>query len=158
MPGWDGFDIPARLAGDMPSPVLVDNDVNIMALGEHHSAWEEIEDILFIKVGTGIGSGIIAHGQIYRGGDGAAGDIGHIRVTGQDDIQCECGNVGCLEIVAGGRALVRNTRALGLEVESSADVVELVRDHRSTSSASSARPAAISARCWRASSMLSTRP
>jgi predicted NBD/HSP70 family sugar kinase len=129
MPGWDGYDIPRRLAQSYPLPILVDNDVNIMALGEHHTTWSSTDDVVFIKVGTGIGCGIITEHQIYRGRDGAAGDIGHIRISGHDDVICECGNSGCLEIVAGGRALVREARELGLEVDTSADVVALVRAH-----------------------------
>ncbi len=129
MPGWDGYPIPQRLAQRYDVPILVDNDVNIMALGEHRQAWPETENLLFVKVGTGIGCGIIARHEIYRGADGAAGDIGHIRVSGHDDLVCECGNVGCLEIVAGGRALMRDARERGLDVETSADIIDLVRAH-----------------------------
>jgi predicted NBD/HSP70 family sugar kinase len=127
MPGWDQFPIPERLQQRFPVPVLVDNDVNIMALGEHLKSWPEISDMLFVKVGTGIGCGIVCKREIYRGAQGAAGDIGHIRLAHHDDVICECGNVGCLEAVAGGRALVRAVRALGHEAATSRDVVELVR-------------------------------
>src|SRR5215216_808245 len=82
MPGWDGFSIPYWFANRYAAPVLVDNDVNIMALGEHFSHWRDTEHLLFIKVGTGIGCGIVAGRQIHRGAQGAAGDIGHIRVPG----------------------------------------------------------------------------
>jgi hypothetical protein len=77
MPGWDGYRIPERLQQRLPVPVLVDNDVNIMAVGEHWSQRRGDCDSLFIKVGTGIGCGIVARGTIYRGSQGAAGDIGH---------------------------------------------------------------------------------
>ena len=63
--------------------MLVDNDVNIMALGEHWTHWRDTEHLLFVKVGTGIGCGIVAGRAIHRGAQGAAGDIGHIRVAGQ---------------------------------------------------------------------------
>jgi predicted NBD/HSP70 family sugar kinase len=129
MPGWDGFGIPERIQERFPSPVLVDNDVNIMALGEHRNSWPQISDMLFVKVGTGIGCGIVTRSEIYRGAQGAAGDIGHIRLADRDEVICECGNVGCLEAVAGGRALVRATRAHGHDVRTSQDVVELVRAH-----------------------------
>jgi predicted NBD/HSP70 family sugar kinase len=108
--------------------VLVDNDVNIMALGEHWAHWREIEHLLFVKVATGIGSGIVSARQIHRGADGAAGDIGHVRVSGHDDAICRCGNVGCLEAVAGGRALARRLSAGGVEAHGSRDVVQLVKD------------------------------
>ncbi|MGH2848751.1 MAG: ROK family protein, partial [Thermoleophilaceae bacterium] len=129
MPGWDGYAIPDRLRERYPVPVLVDNDVNIMALGEHSKVWPRCEHLLFVKVGTGIGSGIVAKGEIYRGAQGAAGDIGHIRLSGHDDVVCECGNTGCLEAVAGGRALARELRALGIDAANSRDVVRLVRAH-----------------------------
>ncbi len=81
MPGWDGYPIPERFADRYQVPVLVDNDVNIMALGEHWTHWREVDHLLLVKVGTGIGCGIIVDGRIHRGADGAAGDIGHIRVA-----------------------------------------------------------------------------
>src|SRR5215218_9168884 len=102
MPGWDEFSIREWFAPHYDAPVLVDNDVNIMALGEHWTSWRETEHLLFIKVGTGIGCGIVAGYAIHRGAQGAAGDIGHIRVSGHDDVICRCGNTGCLEAVAGG--------------------------------------------------------
>ena len=105
MPGWDGFSLPRWFSTRYEAPVLVDNDVNIMALGEHWSHWRDTDHLLFIKVGTGIGCGIVAGRLIHRGAQGAAGDIGHIRVPGNEEILCRCGNVGCLEAVAGGRAL-----------------------------------------------------
>jgi predicted NBD/HSP70 family sugar kinase len=127
MPGWDGFSIPGWFAAHHDAPVLVDNDVNIMALGEHWSHWRELEHLLFVKVGTGIGCGIVAGGRIHRGAQGAAGDIGHIRLPGHDDVVCRCGNVGCLEAVAGGRALAERLRARGLTTATSRDVVAQVR-------------------------------
>lgn len=129
MPGWDGYDIPARLQQRFAVPVLVDNDVNIMALGEHWKVWPNVPDMLFVKIGTGIGCGIIVRGDIHRGAQGAAGDIGHIRLPHHDDVICECGNVGCLEAVAGGRALVREVQRLGVEASTSLDLVALVRSH-----------------------------
>jgi predicted NBD/HSP70 family sugar kinase len=130
MPGWDGYSIPDRLSRHFDVPILVDNDVNIMAVGEHWTNWRSERDYLFVKVGTGIGCGIIAEGTIYRGAQGAAGDIGHIRVAGESDVVCECGNVGCLEAVAGGRALARDARKLGFEARNSRDVVALARSHQ----------------------------
>jgi predicted NBD/HSP70 family sugar kinase len=129
MPGWDGFSIPGWFAERYPgAPVLVDNDVNIMALGEHSAHWADAEHLLYVKVGTGIGCGIIASGRIHRGDVGAAGDIGHIVVTDHKDVICRCGNIGCLEAVAGGAALARRLTAAGLEAERSRDVVRLVRE------------------------------
>ena len=106
MPGWDRFPVAARLQEEFTCPVFVDNDVNILALAERDKgAAAEEQDFLYIKVGTGIGAGLVVGGQIYRGARGAAGDIGHID-TGDETTLCYCGNRGCLEAVAGGRALV----------------------------------------------------
>jgi predicted NBD/HSP70 family sugar kinase len=127
MPGWDSFSIPDWFAGRYDAPVLVDNDVNIMALGEHFTHWRETEHLLFIKIGTGIGCGIVAGGRIHRGAQGAAGDIGHIQVTGDEEVVCRCGNVGCLEAVAGGGALAARLSAEGIEADNARDVVKLVR-------------------------------
>ena len=127
MPGWDGFSLPRWFASRYDAPVLVDNDVNIMALGEHWTHWRDTEHLLFIKVGTGIGCGIVAGRAIHRGAQGAAGDIGHIRVPGNEDVPCRCGNVGCLEAIAGGRAIATRLRDAGLDAHNSRDVVRLVR-------------------------------
>jgi predicted NBD/HSP70 family sugar kinase len=127
MPGWDDFPIPEWFASRYSSPVLVDNDVNIMARGEHRMHWRETEHFLLIKVGTGIGCGIVADGHIHRGARGAAGDIGHIRATSSEDVICRCGNVGCLEAVAGGLALAERLAAQGADATQSRDVVRLVR-------------------------------
>jgi predicted NBD/HSP70 family sugar kinase len=127
MPGWDGFDIPGWFADRYGAPVLVDNDVNIMARGEHWVHWRRTPHLLFVKVGTGIGCGIVADGHIHRGARGAAGDIGHIRATGEDVI-CACGNIGCLEAVAGGHALATRLAASGVDAQNSRDVVRLVHE------------------------------
>lgn len=123
MPGWDGYDLPARLHADYDAPVLVDNDVNIMALGEHKANLPTDDDILFIKVATGIGAGIIAGGHLERGAQGTAGDLGHVRVPGGPDTLCTCGNVGCLEAVASGPAIAKK---LGLAADPGKSTASLV--------------------------------
>jgi predicted NBD/HSP70 family sugar kinase len=127
MPGWDGFPIPDWFADRYSAPVLVDNDVNIMARGEHWMHWRETEHLLLIKVGTGIGCGIVADGHIHRGARGAAGDIGHIRATSDENVVCRCGNIGCLEALAGGQALAQRLTDAGEDAAHSRDVVRLVR-------------------------------
>ena len=129
MPGWDRHAIPSDFVDRYPVPVLVDNDVNIMAVGEHWTNWREVDELLLIKVGTGIGCGVIIDGRIHRGADGAAGDIGHIRVAaeGAERVVCNCGNVGCLEALAGGAAMAARLRAEGLDAADSRAVVELAR-------------------------------
>jgi predicted NBD/HSP70 family sugar kinase len=88
--------------------------------------WREEAFLLFVKIGTGIGSGIVAGGHVHRGADGAAGDIGHIHVQDHDEVACRCGNFGCLEAVAGGLALANRLQAIGLPTRSSRDVVQQV--------------------------------
>ena len=127
MPGWDDADVPGHLHRLLGAPVLVDNDVNIMALGEHRARFPEVDHLLFVKVATGIGAGIISDGAIRRGAQGAAGDVGHIAVPGGAIALCRCGNTGCLEAVASGRAIAAALSEQGLEASSSADVVALVR-------------------------------
>ena len=107
MPGWDGYPVRDAVARELGAPVLVDNDVNVMALGEQHSGVARTaRDYLFVKIGTGIGCGIIVDGRLYRGVDGSAGDIGHIRVE-EYGPTCACGGTGCLEAFFGGTALAR---------------------------------------------------
>lgn len=128
MPGWDDADVPGHLSRRLLHvPVLVDNDVNVMALGEHTSQWPNVDHLLFVKVATGIGAGIISDAQIRRGAQGAAGDLGHIAVPGGPDLPCRCGNFGCLEAVSSGPAIADALRALGVDATTSADVVALVR-------------------------------
>ena len=105
MPGWDGFVISDYVRKSFDAPVVVDNDVNTMALGEYVGRDRRDTSLLFIKVGTGIGCGIILRGELHRGVNGAAGDIGHIRLPDHEDTVCGCGNVGCLEAVASGAAI-----------------------------------------------------
>ena len=130
MPGWDGYGVSARLRERYGAPVLVDNDVNIMALGEYWARWRDTAHLLFVKVGTGIGCGVITDGRIHRGAQGAAGDIGHIHVPDHDDVICRCGNLGCLEAIAGGGAMAARLSEAGISADNSRDVVRHVRDGR----------------------------
>jgi glucokinase-like ROK family protein len=108
MPGWDGYRIRERFATRYGAPVWVDNDVNVLALGEWRSGVAAgHDDVVVIKIGTGIGAGIISGGRLHRGAQGSAGDVGHIQVSDDPAVICRCGNVGCLEALAGGGALGR---------------------------------------------------
>lgn len=130
MPGWDGFEVATWMRERWGVPTLVDNEVNMMAAGEHATTWSKTSEMLCIKVGTGIGCGIVSQGHIHRGAQGAAGDIGHVRVVGRDDVVCNCGNVGCLEAIAGGEAMAKSLTAQGIPARNSRDVVRLVREGR----------------------------
>jgi predicted NBD/HSP70 family sugar kinase len=130
MPGWDGHPVGERLARRFGAPALIDNDANLMAVGERTRAWPDTADLLFVKVGTGIGAGLISHARLLRGAQGAAGDIGHIHVPDHDHVVCRCGNRGCLEAVAGGGALAAALAAQGLPAAGAGDVVRLFREGR----------------------------
>ncbi|WP_413785723.1 ROK family protein [Intrasporangium zincisolvens] len=127
MPGWDGYDVPSRVRRSFDVPVLVDNDVNIMALGEHATAHPDVEHLLFVKVATGIGAGIISGGRLHRGAVGAAGDLGHVAAPHAPEVLCSCGNLGCLEAVASGPAISKSLKEIGIAAENNADIVALVR-------------------------------
>ncbi|MGW9129960.1 ROK family transcriptional regulator [Streptomyces sp. NPDC055681] len=110
MVGWNRFPVRDTLARAHGCPVVVDNDVNVMSLGEQHSGVaRSVDHLLFVKIGSGIGSGMQHHGRIYRGAEGCAGDIGHVQVEAEaDGPVCSCGNTGCLEAYFGGVALSRD--------------------------------------------------
>ncbi|WP_311878406.1 ROK family transcriptional regulator [Microbacterium forte] len=127
MPGWDRFDVPGYVQRTFDVPVLVDNDVNILALGEHATMWPHVDDLIFVKVSTGIGAGIIAGGQLQRGAQGSAGDMGHVQVPRVLGSTREPGDERDLEALASGSALATALRDAGHEAHSPGDVIELVR-------------------------------
>jgi glucokinase-like ROK family protein len=117
--GWDGYPIAETFAQRYGVPVWVDNDVNVMALGEWRAGVAQGHaNVIFVKVGTGIGAGIVADGRIHRGSQGCAGEIGHIRTPGDRSTVCRCGQVDCLDAVAGGAAIARAATALANSGES----------------------------------------
>jgi predicted NBD/HSP70 family sugar kinase len=108
MPGWNGYSVRSWLRERYDAPVWVDNDVNLMALGEWYKGTpRDGRDLLYIHVDEGVGAGLVSRGTVFRGDTGAAGDIGHIQVTDDEAALCRCGQIGCLEAVAGGWRLVR---------------------------------------------------
>jgi glucokinase-like ROK family protein len=112
MPGWNMYPVRDILQEIYCCPVFVDNEVNTMAVGEYSLGMDRrYKNLLFVKVGTGIGAGIIVNGEIYRGEKGVAGNIGHISVCGSTE-QCACGRIGCVEAVAGGGAIARKAEEL----------------------------------------------
>jgi predicted NBD/HSP70 family sugar kinase len=124
MPGWHDYPVRDRLAERWGVPVFLENDANLMALGEQRVQWPGAPSMLLVKVGSGIGAGIVI--GLHRGVDGDAGDIGHIRMHGHEE-RCACGATGCLAAVASGAALVRQLAALGKDVSTVADVRSLVQ-------------------------------
>lgn len=128
MLGWDGVELAPflrELTAASGAPVFVDNDANVMALSERRGHLERHRDLVFIKASTGIGVGVVSGGRLLRGGLGAAGEIGHTKVTAGKDLPCRCGDSGCLETVAAGWALVQTARASGYDVGHVRDLVDL---------------------------------
>ncbi|HEY3149762.1 MAG TPA: ROK family protein [Dongiaceae bacterium] len=123
---WDNFDIRGWLEQALGIDALIDNDVNLLALSEHRRFWPAADHFFFVKAGTGIGSGIVTRGQVYRGGRGASGDIGHIQFDAPKAPLCRCGKLGCVEARAAGWAIARDLRALGFEGQNARDVMALL--------------------------------
>ncbi|HEY6891595.1 MAG TPA: ROK family transcriptional regulator [Solirubrobacter sp.] len=126
MPGWDGFPVAGTLRSHFGVDVLVDGDANVMALGEARQLGVA-EHLVVVKAGTGVGLGYVSEGVVQRGAKGCAGEIGHIRAPGSDDIRCRCGKYGCLEAVAGGAALAERLTAAGIPCSGAGEVAALTR-------------------------------
>jgi glucokinase len=108
---WRDLDLKADLQAKLDLPVVVENDANAAAWGEFQfGAGHDVDDLLLVTVGTGVGGGVVLDGNLYRGAFGVGAEIGHMRVV-PDGILCGCGNYGCLEMYASGSALVRDVRA-----------------------------------------------
>ncbi|GAA2389837.1 ROK family protein [Nonomuraea africana] len=126
MPGWNNYPVADHLGARYDLPVLVENDANLMAVGEARS-WPGSDNLMVLKAGTGIGCGVIVNGRLHRG-RGAAGDISHVRVRTDSSITCACGHPDCLEAYASGAALMSALAEAGIAVERPADIVGLVND------------------------------
>jgi predicted NBD/HSP70 family sugar kinase len=127
MPGWDGYPVADALRERFGAPALRERDVHAMALGEHRRHHPELGHMVFVKVATGIGAGIVSDGGLLRGNHGRAGDIGHIRAIRESDVLCTCGNRGCVAVLATATAVIRQLGEAGIEVTSAAEVVERVK-------------------------------
>jgi predicted NBD/HSP70 family sugar kinase len=129
MPGWDRIDIRQILGHDLGVPVFLDNDANMGALGESRfGAGRGVQQLAYIKVGTGIGCGLVIDGSVYRGSCGSAGELGHVTVDADGSL-CDCGNRGCLETLAGAQAIVQQAQASATSTPSPlplADVADVV--------------------------------
>jgi predicted NBD/HSP70 family sugar kinase len=128
MPGWNGLD-PAAVLGEIAGVhVRTENDANALAIGEFVASGRRDRHMIVVKAGSSIGSGIIADGRLYRGARGMAGDVSHTAVSEAPHVICSCGRVGCLDAVAGGKAIVTALAASGIPVHDVADVAALARD------------------------------
>ncbi|MEU8347209.1 ROK family protein [Actinomadura meyerae] len=127
MPGWNDFPVRDHVGGRTGVPVLVENDANLMAVGEHRRSWPSLDNLMVIKLGSGIGCGVIVDGRLHRG-RGAAGDISHVRILSEATVDCSCGHPDCLEAHASGAALAAALTAQGIAVEHPSQIVDLVAD------------------------------
>jgi predicted NBD/HSP70 family sugar kinase len=127
MPGWHDYPIAEAVRARIAAPVLVENDANLMALAESQRSHPDSPSLLYVKVASGIGAGIVIRGEIYDGVDGGAGDIGHIKIPAAAGHRCNCGAEGCLAAVASGSAIARRL-AETHGARNSRDVVRLVQN------------------------------
>lgn len=125
---WQGFDVRGYIEARIDAPIIIDNDVNLIALAEQRVSHPDSRVLLVIKLGTGVGGGLVIDGRVLRGARGAAGDIGHTQATRVHKAVCRCGNTGCVEAVAGGWALVQRLKEQGFDVDNVSDVARLARD------------------------------
>ncbi|GAB3735056.1 ROK family protein [Nocardiopsis nanhaiensis] len=126
---WAGVALAPMIAERFPAPVTVDNDVNVMALGEHIAGGHgHTDDMVFVKVSTGIGAGLVSGGNLLRGALGAAGELGHTPVREGGGLPCRCGNTDCLEAVVGGRRLLMSAAEQGREVSGLKELVALAKE------------------------------
>lgn len=128
LPAIVDFGLAEALETKLHRSVLIENDANAAAVGE---MWQGAacgnRTMICLTLGTGVGSGIILNGELWRGVDGTAGEIGHTSVDPFGGVQCKCGNIGCLEVCASATAIVRMTRE-GLATHSGSGLNSLPSD------------------------------
>lgn len=128
LPGWRGIDVQSELEQRLRTPVHIENDANLGALAEAVlGAGRGSSELAYVMVSSGVGSGLVLDGRVYRGAGGTAGEIGHVMVD-ESGPMCRCGNRGCLETYAGGDAIVELLRRSHGEDLTIARVIELARE------------------------------
>lgn len=132
MRGWDGVALAPYFADLDAAVVHVENDVKALALSEVHGHLRQFPDLAVLKASTGLGCGFFASGRLVRGAKGAAGEIGHTRSAAAEGRVCRCGEVGCVEAVAGGWAMVQDSLADGVELAHVRDLVARALDGDAT--------------------------
>lgn len=125
MPGWNGANLPSIVQQFVEVPVVVENDANLLALGEYGLSGSKTRNMVLLQAGVGIGCGIIASGELFRGSWGVAGDISHTTVPDAEPIPCSCGRTGCLDAVASGSGLMNSLSAHGVEVRGTEDLLRV---------------------------------
>lgn len=113
--GWNEVDLAGRVARELAVPCAIDNDVNTAAL--HEQLLRDTPDLLYVAIGTGIGGALVLGGELRRGANGAAGEIGHVSIE-RDGASCTCGRRGCVNLYASGTAIER-----GVDITAAADAL-----------------------------------
>lgn len=126
MPGWDGYEVPRFFRERLTENVIVDNDVNALAMNERATFWPDVSDLVFIKVGTGLGGAVIAGGAVQRGASGTAGDIGHVLVVGPGGT-AQGARAQVLGDLSSGAGIVKALSAEGFALSTVNDVLDLIR-------------------------------
>lgn len=127
MRGWDSVNIRKHFNKIFNVPVFLENDVNLMVIAEHRLIYPEVENLIFVKMSTGIGSGLIIDGRLYRGAQGSAGDIGHVQLDALKGLPCRCGHHDCVESFSSGWALIEKLKSMGYKVKTVSDLVLIAR-------------------------------
>ncbi|WP_053218502.1 ROK family transcriptional regulator [Virgibacillus senegalensis] len=128
--GWKNIHLQAVLERKYQVPVVIENEANAGAYGEKKfGAGKDLEDIIYISAGIGIGVGLILNGSLYKGNNGFSGELGHMTIE-VDGKECRCGNKGCWELYASEQALLRNAAKLtdGTEQPSLENLSEMADD------------------------------
>lgn len=124
-PAWNRLAVVPRFEEKFEVPVVIDNDVTLMALGEHRLHRSDVRDMLYVKLGSALGCGVIVDGKVYRGHSGGAGEIAHLPVQTEFSARCQCGRSNCLEACFGGAALIEHMRNRGHDIRTTAEFTEL---------------------------------
>ncbi|HDU1402613.1 TPA: ROK family glucokinase, partial [Staphylococcus pseudintermedius] len=117
-------------------PVYVDNDANVAALGEkHNGAGKDADDVVAITLGTGLGGGIIANGEIVHGHNGSGAELGHFRVDHDQRFKCNCGKSGCIETVASATGVMNLVYFYYPKLTFKSSILPLIKEHKVTAKA-----------------------
>ena len=127
MQGWDKVNFKEDFQKALGLSVCLENDANLLTIAESRLVYPSIENLLLVKIATGIGSGMVLNGRLHRGSEGSAGDIGHMQLDALKGLPCRCGHTDCVESFASGWSLTEKINSMGYSVKDTADIAELCR-------------------------------
>ena len=131
MQGWDKVNFKEYFQKALGLPVCLENDANLLTIAESRLIYPNIDNLLLVKIATGIGSGMVLNGRLHRGSEGSAGDLGHMQLDALKGLPCRCGHTDCVESFASGWALTEKINTMGYSVKDTADIAELCRQGES---------------------------